>query len=214
MSKSSLGTRAFRRQAEKTARQERSIQRKIDRTGKRNRKSDTKPHAMQTGARIYPEPKFPGQHLRKPGRESDLKLAPMYEAPRYRGSDKLRDMVALITGGDSGIGRAVAVLFAREGADVAIAYLNEHEDAAETKRAVEKEGRRCILLSGDVADAAFCRSAVKKTVDAFGKLDVLVNNAAFQEHVDAFEDLSDEHFDRTIKTNLTATSIWRRLRCP
>ena len=111
-------------------------------------------------------------------------------------------MVALITGGDSGIGRAVAVLFAREGADVAIAYLNEHKDAAETKKAVEKEGRRCILLSGDVADAAFCRSAVKKTVDTFGKLDVLVNNAAFQEHVDEFEDLSDEHFDRTIKTNL------------
>jgi hypothetical protein len=202
MSKSSPGTGAFRRQAEKTARQERSIQRKIDRTGKRNRKSDTKPHAMQAGARIYPEPKLPGQHLQKPGRESNLKLAPLYEAPGYRGSDKLRDMVALITGGDSGIGRAVAVLFAREGADVAIAYLNEHEDAAETKRAVEKEGRRCILLSGDVADAAFCRSAVKKTVDAFGKLDVLVNNAAFQEHVDAFEDLSDEHFDRTIKTNL------------
>src|SRR5262249_54158220 len=100
MSKSSPGTRAFRRQAEKTARQERSIHRKIDQTGKR--KSDTKPHAMQAGARIYPEPRFPGQHLRKPGRESDLKLTPMYEAPGYRGSDKLRDMVALITGGDSG----------------------------------------------------------------------------------------------------------------
>ena len=101
-----------------------------------------------------------------------------------------------------GIGRAVAVLFAREGADVAIAYLNEDEDAAETKRAVEKEGRRCIVLSGDVASSAFCRSAVKKTVDEFGKLDILVNNAAFQEHVDQFEDLSDAHFDRTIKTNL------------
>ena len=126
----------------------------------------------------------------------------MYRAPDYRGSEKLRNMAALVTGGDSGIGRAVAVLFAREGADVAIAYLNEHEDAAETKRAVEKEGRRCILLSGDVADPAFCRSAVKKTAAAFGKLDILVNNAAFQEHVDKFEDLSDEHFDRTIKTNL------------
>jgi NAD(P)-dependent dehydrogenase (short-subunit alcohol dehydrogenase family) len=157
---------------------------------------------MQAGARHYPEPKLPGQHLRKPGRETDLKPAPMYEAPDYRGSEKLRDMVALITGGDSGIGRAVAVLFAREGADVAIAYLDEHEDAAETKRAVEKEGRRCIVLSGDVADAAFCRSAVKETVKAFGKLDILVNNAAFQEHVDKFEDLSDEHFDRTVKTNL------------
>jgi NAD(P)-dependent dehydrogenase (short-subunit alcohol dehydrogenase family) len=202
MSKSSPGTRALRRQAEKTARQERSIQRNIDRKASRKRKSKTKHRAMQAGARIYPEPELPGQHLQKPGHESDLKLGPMYEAPGYRGSNKLRDMVALITGGDSGIGRAVAVLFAREGADVAIAYLNEHEDAAETKKAVEKEGRRCILLSGDVANAAFCRSAVKKTVDAFGKLDVLVNNAAFQEHVDRFEDLSDEHFDRTIKTNL------------
>lgn len=202
MSKSSPGTRAFRRQAEETARQERSIQRNIDRKASRKRKSKTKHRAMQAGARIYPEPKLPGQHLQKPGHESDLKLGPMYEAPGYRGSDKLRDMVALITGGDSGIGRAVAVLFAREGADVAIAYLNEHEDAAETKKAVEKEGRRCILLAGDVANAAFCRSAVKKTVDAFGKLDILVNNAAFQEHVDRLEDLSDEHFDRTIKTNL------------
>jgi NAD(P)-dependent dehydrogenase (short-subunit alcohol dehydrogenase family) len=126
----------------------------------------------------------------------------MYDAPHYKGSDKLKDMAALITGADSGIGRAVAVLFAREGADVAVAYLNEHEDAAETKRAVEKEGRRCILLSGDVANPKFCKEAVTRTVDAFGKLDILVNNAAFQEHVNAFEDLSDEHFDRTIKTNL------------
>jgi NAD(P)-dependent dehydrogenase (short-subunit alcohol dehydrogenase family) len=125
----------------------------------------------------------------------------MYDAPHYRGSDKLRDMVALVTGGDSGIGRAVAVLFAREGADVAIAYLDEDEDAAETKRAVEKEGRRCILLSGDVADPAFCRSAVKKTVAELGKLDILVNNAAFQEHASRIEDLSERHFDLTIKTN-------------
>jgi NAD(P)-dependent dehydrogenase (short-subunit alcohol dehydrogenase family) len=157
---------------------------------------------MQAGMRRYPAPKFPRQHLQKPGREADLKLAPMYEAPAYRGSEKLRDMVALVTGGDSGIGRAVAVLFAREGADVAIAYLNEHRDAAETKRAVEKEGRRCITMSGDVADPRFCKSAVRKTVDVFGKLDILVNNAAFQEHVNKLEDLSDEHFDLTLKTNL------------
>jgi NAD(P)-dependent dehydrogenase (short-subunit alcohol dehydrogenase family) len=126
----------------------------------------------------------------------------MYDAPHYKGSDKLKDMVALVTCGDSGIGRSVAVLFAREGADVAVAYLNEDRDAAETKRAVEKEGRRCILLSGDVADPDFCREAVKKTVEEFGKLDILVNNAAFQEHVNKFEDLSEEHFDRTLKTNL------------
>src|SRR5947208_5692392 len=111
-------------------------------------------------------------------------------------------MAALITGGDSGIGRSVAVLFAREGADVAVAYLTEHRDAEETKRAVDKEGRRCILLSGDVADAAFCKEAVKRTVEAFGKLDILVNNAASQEHVNSFEELTDEHFDRTLKTNL------------
>jgi NAD(P)-dependent dehydrogenase (short-subunit alcohol dehydrogenase family) len=191
----------FAQEAERTARAERHIQAQIDETdeaagGKKE------PKAMQAGARNYPVPPLPGQHLRKPGQEADLDLSPMYDAPHYKGSEKLKDMVALITGADSGIGRAVAVLFAREGADVAVAYLNEHEDAAETKRAIEKEGRRCILLSGDVANPKFCKEAVKKTVDAFGKLDILVNNAAFQEHVNAFEDLSEEHFDRTIKTNL------------
>ena len=157
MRKSRQSTRAFHRQAEETARQERSIQQKVDRKKTRKSKARAKPRAVQAGARAYPEPKLPGRHLQKPGREADLVPAPMYEAPDYRGSDKLLDMVALITGGDSGIGRAVAVLFASEGADIAIAYLNEHEDAAETKRAVEKEGRRCIVLSGDVAEPAFCR---------------------------------------------------------
>jgi NAD(P)-dependent dehydrogenase (short-subunit alcohol dehydrogenase family) len=202
MNKLTQGERTFRKQAEKTARQGRSIQREVDRKAKRKGNSSRKSRAMQSGTRHYPEPKLPRQHLQKPGLEADLALAPMYEAPDYRGSDKLHGMVALITGGDSGIGRAVAVLFAREGADVAIAYLSEHEDATVTKRAVEKEGRRCIVMSGDVAEPAFCKAAVKKTVTEFGKLDVLVNNAAFQEHVDKFEDLSDEHFDRTIKTNL------------
>jgi NAD(P)-dependent dehydrogenase (short-subunit alcohol dehydrogenase family) len=199
MGKSSQNMRKFRKQARRTARQERSIQHQIDR--KRGRKRSAK-RAMQAGVRRYPEPKLLGQHLQKPGREADLKLAPMYKAPHYRGSKKLENMVALITGGDSGIGRAVAVLFAREGADVAIAYLDEHDDAAETKRAVEGEGQRCIMFSGDVASSSFCRAAVKKTLEAFGRLDILVNNAAFQEHVDKFEDLSEEHFDRTIKTNL------------
>jgi NAD(P)-dependent dehydrogenase (short-subunit alcohol dehydrogenase family) len=202
MNKLTQGEHTFRKQAEKAARQGRSIQREVDRKAKRRGNSSRKSHAMQSGSRHYPEPKLPRQHLQKPGLEADLALAPMYEAPDYRGSDKLRGMVALITGGDSGIGRAVAVLFAREGADVAIAYLNEHEDAAATKRAVENEGRRCIIMSGDVAEPAFCKAAVKRTLTEFGKLDVLVNNAAFQEHVDKFEDLSDEHFDRTIKTNL------------
>jgi FlaA1/EpsC-like NDP-sugar epimerase len=192
---------AFRTEAEQTARRQRAIQKKIDRVDRSHQHKSHK-HAMQAGARQYPEPELPGQHLHKPGREDELKLQPMYDAPFYRGSEKLVDRVALITGGDSGIGRAVAVLFAREGADIAIVYLNEHEDAAETKRAVENEGRRCICIAGDVANAAFCRAAVEAAIKEFGKLNILVNNAAFQEHVAKFEDLSEEHFDRTMKTNL------------
>jgi hypothetical protein len=191
---------SFARQAERTARDERAIQRRIERSDRHPPKKPHKP--MQAGARRYPAPPLPRQHLAKPGREADLKLAPMYDAPHYKGSEKLLDKVALVTGADSGIGRAVAVLFAREGADVAVAYLNEHADAKETKRAVEAEGRRCILLSGDVADRKFCQEAVRRTVKEFGRLDILVNNAAFQEHVNDFAELSDEHFDRTLKTNL------------
>ena len=110
--------------------------------------------------------------------------------------------MAIITGGDSGIGRAVAVLFAREGADVAIVYLTEHGDAAETKTAVEHEGQAALLIPGDVADAAFCRSAVKQTLDRFGQVDILVNNAAFQQHVTSFEDLTEEQWDHTFRTNI------------
>ena len=193
---------AFEKEAERTAENERAIQRKIDRSDKKNSRDTDKPAAMQAGARVYPVPPLPDQHLRKPGLEADLELKPMYAAPHYKGSEKLLDKVALITGGDSGIGRSVAVLFAREGADIALAYLDEHEDAEETKQAVEQEGRRCILLPGDVADPEFCKDAVERTVDEFGRLDVLVNNAAFQEHVNSLEELTDEHFDRTIKTNL------------
>src|SRR5262249_20977537 len=193
---------AFAENAEKTARRERAIQREVDRAEKAAGKGKAKkPQAMQTGACAYPT-SFPKQHLTKPGVESELAVQPMYNAPHYRGSDKLRDMVTLITGGDSGIGRAVAVLYAREGADVAITYLNEHADAEETKRAVEAEGRRCITMAGDVADSRFCEAAVEQTIEEFGKLDVLVNNAAFQEHVTRLEDLTEEHFDRTLKTNL------------
>ena len=192
----------FEKEAERTAKDERAIQRKVDRSDQKKSTEESGGGAMQAGARVYPVPPLPDQHLRKPGHEADLELKPMYDAPHYKGSEKLQDKVALITGGDSGIGRAVAVLFAREGADVAVAYLDEHEDAEETKRAVEKEGRRCILLSGDVADAEFCKDAVERTVEELGKLDILVNNAAFQEHVNSFEELTDEHFDRTIKTNL------------
>jgi len=194
---------SFAEAAEQAAKAERDIQAEIDRKEKsRPKKDKEKQPAMQAGARRYPEPPFPKQHLKKPGEERDLELAPMYDAPHYKGSEKLAGKVALITGGDSGIGRAVAVLFAREGADIAIAYLSEHEDAAETKEAVEKEGRRCIALAGDVADPEFCKAAVERTVKEFGHLDVLVNNAAFQEHVTDFEDLTEVHFDRTLNTNL------------
>ena len=189
--------------AEHTAAAERQIQQEIGRKEKARpeRKKADQP-AMQAGARRYPEPPFPKQHLGMPGRESQIDPAPMYDAPYYKGSEKLDGKVALITGGDSGIGRAVAVLFAREGADIAIAYLNEHADAEDTRRAVEKEGRRCITISGDVADPEFCEEAVTRTSKQLGRLDLLVNNAAFQEHVEDFEDLTEAHFDRTLKTNL------------
>ena len=170
-------------------------------------KADAKPSAkpegaVQAGARLYPEPPFPMQHHAKPGHEFKLDPAPLYDAPFYRGSGKLEDKVALVSGGDSGIGRAVAVLFAREGADVAILHLAEDTDAAETVAAIDNEGRRALAIRGDVRDAAFCRKAVEKTVAEFGKLDILVNNAAFQVHTKDIEDLSDEHFDETLKTNL------------
>ena len=189
---------------DRAARDERDIQRNIDVQEQRSFKPDDEKDdaPMQAGAREYPAPPFPKQHQQKPGLEAALDPPPMYDAPFYKGSEKLKDKVALITGADSGIGRAVAVLFAREGADVAVAYLDEDKDAEATKRAVEQEGRRCILLSGDVGDPAFARDAVDKVVKAFGKLDILVNNAAFQEHTPDIEALTEEHFDRTLKTNL------------
>lgn len=159
--------------------------------------------AMQAGARDYPAPPFPRQHQHKPGAESKLEPAPMYDAPFYRGSGKLQDKVALITGGDSGIGRAVAILFAREGANIAIIYMkDEQTDADVTKNGVEAEGRKCLLIQGDVSRKNFCERAVERTVKEFGALDVLVNNAAFQVHTSRFEDLTAEHFDETLKTNL------------
>jgi NAD(P)-dependent dehydrogenase (short-subunit alcohol dehydrogenase family) len=159
--------------------------------------------AMQAGARTYPEPPFSTEAVTKPGIEQGLSLEPMYDAPFWQGSGKLQGKVALITGGDSGIGRAVAVLFAREGADVAIIHLeHETEDAAAVVRAIENEGRRGISIPGNVANREFCFGAVEQVLTAFGKIDVLVNNAAFQMHVSNFEDLTEEHFDLTLKTNL------------
>jgi NAD(P)-dependent dehydrogenase (short-subunit alcohol dehydrogenase family) len=186
--------------ASRTSSEHRKIQRQVARADKRAPAKETQ-GAMQAGARRYPEPPFPKQHPPKPGRESALNPPPMYDAPFYKGSGKLKGAVAIITGGDSGIGRAVAVLFAREGADVAVLYLDEHE-AAVTKRAIENEGRRCLTIAGDVTRRKFCADAVRRTVKEFGKLDILVNNAAFQLHVSRFEDLTEAHFDRTMKTNL------------
>jgi NAD(P)-dependent dehydrogenase (short-subunit alcohol dehydrogenase family) len=150
-----------------------------------------------------PFPPFPAKHLEKPGLESDVDPAPQYAAPAYKGAGKLLDKVALITGGDSGIGRSVAVLFAKEGADVAIVHLDaEASDARVTLEAVREQGRRAISLPGDVTDPAFCRRAVEETVNRLGRLDVLVNNAAFQKHVDGIEALEDAQWERTFRTNI------------
>lgn len=157
--------------------------------------------AMQAGHRPQPV-QMPAQHLERSGQESDLSLHPRFMAPDYRGSGKLEGMAALITGGDSGIGRAVAVLYAREGCDVAIVYLHSNEDAEETRRHVQAEGRRCELIAGDVGDASFCQEAVDRTVRAFGRLDILVNNAAFQLHAGSLEDISDERLQETLRTNV------------
>lgn len=156
----------------------------------------------QTGARDYPVAPQPAQHQAKPGSEAELDPQPMCDAPYWRGSGKLQGMSTLITGADSGIGRAVAVLFAREGADVAAVYLDEHDDAEETRRLVEAERRRCLLIPGDIGDPAFCEDAVARTAQAHGGLDVLVNNAAFQLHSADFEDLTPDHVDETLRTNL------------
>jgi len=153
--------------------------------------------------RPEPEPPFPKQHQEKPGQEAKLRPRPRYKAPDYRGAGKLDGKVALITGGDSGIGRAVAVLYAREGADVALVYLPEEQgDAEETAEAVRQEGKRALLIPGDVTDAGFCKEAVERTVAELGKLDILVNNAAFQQHVKTLEELTDEQMEHTFRVNI------------
>ena len=180
---------------------QRRIQEQVAKADKRHPKRETQ-RSMQAGAREYPAPPFPKQHQGKPGSEALLNPAPLYDAPFYLGSRKLENKVALITGGDSGIGRAVAILFAREGADIAIAYLNEHADAKVTKQRIEAEGRTCLLIPGAISSQKVCAQAVARTVKKLGGLDILVNNAAFQVHTSRFEDLSAQHFDETLKTNL------------
>lgn len=162
-----------------------------------------KEDSRQTGAR--PKNPMPKQKQRRPGIEKKIEPRPQYLAPDYRGSGKLKGKAALITGGDSGIGRAVAVLFAREGADVALVFLPEEKiDAKETAIQIEKEGGKALLIPGDVKDPKFCRRSVDKTAKEFGRLDILVNNAAFQQHRDSIEELPDDQFERTFRTNIFA----------
>src|SRR5207249_3560325 len=145
----------------------------------------------------------PAQHQeRQPGREYKMKPRPRAEDEKHRGSGKLRDKVALITGGDSGIGRAVAIAFAKEDADVSVVYLEEHKDANETRRLVEEEGRKCLLIAGVVGQEEFCRRAVEETLKEFGKIDVLVNNAAEQHPQESIEKISEKQLERTFRTNI------------
>jgi NAD(P)-dependent dehydrogenase (short-subunit alcohol dehydrogenase family) len=196
------------------AEKQRDIQREQDRKDEgKGKGGQQQSKAVQTGGRAQPED-LPAQHMAKPGIEADMDLKPRFEAPGYKGSGKLEGMTALVTGGDSGIGRAVAVLFAREGADVAIVYLTAHEDAQETQRWIEKEGRRCVLIPGDVKDSSFCNEAVERTVRELGKLDVLVNNAAFQEHAESIEDITDERLEETMKTNIFGYFYMARAAAP
>ena len=188
-------------QQDDVANKQKAIQNRQDQIDGSMQKAGSKDEAVQTGVR-QPETPMPAQHLAKPGIEAQMELKPKFMAEGYKGSGKLEGMSAIVTGADSGIGRAVAVLFAREGADVAVMYLNEHEDAEETRRCVEAEGRRCITISGDVKDAAFCNEAVEKVVAEFGRLDVLVNNAAFQEHANSLLDITEERLDETFRTNI------------
>jgi NAD(P)-dependent dehydrogenase (short-subunit alcohol dehydrogenase family) len=156
--------------------------------------------AMPEGQSHHP----PQEQERQPGLQSEMRPPPQAEMRSYRAAGKLAGKVALITGGDSGIGRAVAIGFAKEGADVAIVYLDEHRDAESTKGLVEEAGRRCLTLAGDIGDHSFCRKAVEETVSGLGRLDVLVNNAAVQYPQERLEDISAEQMERTFKTNIFA----------
>jgi NAD(P)-dependent dehydrogenase (short-subunit alcohol dehydrogenase family) len=152
----------------------------------------------------FPAPPFPKQRQKPPGLSGKMRPEPDYGEDSYQGHGRLLDKKVLLTGGDSGIGRAVAIAYAREGADLVISYLSEDEDAEETKRLVEAAGRECVLVPGDIASAKHCRALVKKTVDAFGRIDVLVNNAAHQASFTTIEDISDEEWERTFAVNISA----------
>jgi NAD(P)-dependent dehydrogenase (short-subunit alcohol dehydrogenase family) len=152
----------------------------------------------------YAEPPFKPQPQPIPGETAKMEPRPDHGEDSYRGSGKLTDKVAVITGGDSGIGRAVAIAYAREGADLVISYLNEEEDAQETRRLVEDAGRRAVLIPGDISSPAHCRAIIERTVAEFGRVDILVNNAAHQASYDEVAEISDEEWDYTFRTNIHA----------
>jgi NAD(P)-dependent dehydrogenase (short-subunit alcohol dehydrogenase family) len=152
----------------------------------------------------FPKPPFKSQQQSPPGRSDKMDPKPDHGETTYRGSNKLKNKKAIITGADSGIGRAVALAFAREGADVLVSYLDEHDDACETKRLIEEAGRRCVLVPGDVSISEHCRQITKRAVDEFGRIDVLVNNAAHQMSINAIEEISDEGWEKTLSTNISA----------
>jgi NAD(P)-dependent dehydrogenase (short-subunit alcohol dehydrogenase family) len=152
-----------------------------------------------------PKPPYPDQKLDKPGLEAEMKLQPQWRAPKYKAAGKLAGKVALVTGADSGIGRAVAYLYAREGADVAIVYLpQEKKDAEVTRQAIEEEGRKCLTLPGDLTDPQFCRDVVERTVRERGRLDILVSNAAWQNRKESLDQITDDEWHRTFRTNIDA----------
>ena len=159
--------------------------------------------SRNAGPMKEPKPPHPKQHQPKPGLEAEMQPRPRYQAPRYRPAAKLENKVAIVTGGDSGIGRAVSLLYAREGADVAVLYLpQEQRDADQTRLAIEAVGRRALLIAGDVGEPDFCRDAVAEVVRSFGRLDILVNNAAFQSHAESVDKISEEQWDHTFRTNI------------
>jgi NAD(P)-dependent dehydrogenase (short-subunit alcohol dehydrogenase family) len=152
----------------------------------------------------YPKPPFPAQPQTLPGSSEAMDPKPDYGEDSYEGSGRLTGKKAIVTGGDSGIGRAVALAFAREGADVLVSYLDEHEDAEETKRLVESAGRQCVLVPGDISRADHCRQIVRQAVDAFDQVDILVNNAAHQMTFESLEEIPDEEWEKTFATNISS----------
>jgi len=164
--------------------------------------------------KIYPIPPYAEQEQDPPGFESQMDPRPEFGKESYLGSGKLQDKVAIITGGDSGIGRSVATLFAKEGSDIVIAYLSEDEDAEETRQVVEDAGRACLLIKGDIGDKAHCQEIIKQTIDKFGSIDILINNAAFQNSVESITELTEDALERTFRTNIFAMFFLTQLALP